>query len=192
VIADSDVDITAQLDARPERGTDPRRHRAALAELARRMVEAPRSVLPRLVELAQDLTGAESAGISVEEELGGRPGVFRWRDLTGRFAPFVGSTVPRAGSPYGVALDFNRPIPMIRPERAFPELELGSPIGEVLMVPCTWTWARRWAPCGWSTTRTASSSTAATRAPCRSWRPSAASPTASPRTRRRRRWSRPS
>ena len=135
MLTESDIDISAQLEVRPERGTDPRRHRAALAELARRMVEAPRSVLPRLVELAQELTGAESAGISVEEAQDGEPGVFRWRDLTGRFAPFVGSTVPRASSPCGMALDFNKPILMSRPERAYPQLEPGSPIGEVLMVP---------------------------------------------------------
>ncbi|WP_419826319.1 PAS domain S-box protein [Sphingomonas sp.] len=135
VLTEDDIDISAQLETRPERGTDPRRHRAALAELARRMVEAPQSVLPRLVDLAQELTGAESAGISVEEEQDGEPGVFRWRDLTGRFAPFIGSTMPRASSPCGMALDFNKPILMSRPERAYLELEPGSPIGEVLMVP---------------------------------------------------------
>lgn len=135
VLLESDVDITDQLDNRPERGIDPRRHRAALADLATRMVEQPRTVLSRLVELARELTGAESAGISVEEAIAGEPGVLRWRDLAGRFTPFIGSTLPRNSGPGGTVLDRNRPILMVRPERAYSYLEPGSPLGEVLLVP---------------------------------------------------------
>ncbi len=51
-------------------------------------------VLPRFVDLALEMTGGVSAGLSLYEE-NPSPGVFRWRYLRGLLAPFESATTPR-------------------------------------------------------------------------------------------------
>ncbi len=92
--------------------------------------------MTQLVRRALDLTGAESGGISIEEPgSGGKPGIFRWRNLGGRFTRFSGGTTPRNFSPCGVTLDRGEPILMAYPERAYPYLRDAGPIREALLVP---------------------------------------------------------
>ncbi|TPE44163.1 hypothetical protein, partial [Amaricoccus solimangrovi] len=63
----SDLYVTAELDRRPTVLPDYRREMLAIHELAGRMAETPDDVLPRFVDLALEITGGVSAGLSLYE-----------------------------------------------------------------------------------------------------------------------------
>jgi two-component sensor histidine kinase len=131
-----DLLITDELRHRLAHKADYQREKLALQDLARQMAEQSDQVLPRLVHLAMDLCGGQSAGISLYEAQPPGPGIFRWHHLAGRYANFLGGTAPRDFSPSGVCLDMGHPILMARPERVYSFLsEAGAPNSEVLIVP---------------------------------------------------------
>lgn len=82
------------LSQRPVPQGNAAREKAALLQLARRMHDAPGEMLPRFVELAMELTGGISAGISLLEETEPSP-VFRWHHLKGVLSPQRGDYAPR-------------------------------------------------------------------------------------------------
>jgi hypothetical protein len=63
----SQIFITDQLGDRPTERADFLKEKIALQDLASRMVSAPDAVLPRFVELAMQMTGGSSAGLSLYE-----------------------------------------------------------------------------------------------------------------------------
>jgi two-component sensor histidine kinase len=131
----SDVFITEELDRRAPKETDSLQEKLALQDLAGRMADHPAEVLPRFVDLAMEMTGGVSAGLSLYEPDPG-PGVFRWRYLRGRLAPFEHATTPRNSSPCGVTLDCNRPVLSSHPERVYDWIsDAGIVVPEVLLVP---------------------------------------------------------
>ena len=131
-----DLLITDELRHRLAHKADYQREKLAIQDLARQMAEQPDQVLPRLVHLAMELCGGQSAGISLYEAKPPGPGIFRWHHLAGRYANFLGGTAPRDFSPSGVCLDLDHPILMARPERVYAFLsEAGVPNYEVLLVP---------------------------------------------------------
>src|SRR5580698_4640873 len=85
------VFITDELFRRPAKKTDYLQEKLALQDLAARMADQPEDVLPRFVDLAMEMTGGVSAGLSLYEEKPA-PGVCRWQYLRGRLAPFNGAT----------------------------------------------------------------------------------------------------
>jgi hypothetical protein len=133
--APEDLFITEALQARPFRGHDHKREAKAIQLLAMRMADEPETVLPQFVELAMELTGAVSGGLSLWEREPA-PGVFRWHFLRGTLARFNGATTPRNFSPCGVTLDRNRPTLTRRPGRFYSWIaEAGVEAPEVLLVP---------------------------------------------------------
>jgi hypothetical protein len=116
-LAVADVFITEELDRRPPKKTDYLQEKLALQDLAARMADQPEEVLPRFVDLALEMTGGVSAGLSLYEEEPA-PGVFRWQYLRGELAPFNGATTPRDFSPCGITLDRNAPVLSAHPERS--------------------------------------------------------------------------
>ena len=102
----SEIYITDQLAVRPPRSVNTQREKAALQDLTVRMSRAPEEVLPRFVELAMELTGSVSAGLSLLED----PKTFRWRNLCGTLSVFEGACTPRDDSPCGITLNENRPV----------------------------------------------------------------------------------
>jgi hypothetical protein len=101
----------------------------------RQMVDHPGDVLPRLVDLAMQICGSNSGGISLLEE-NPAPGLFRWHYLRGALNKFDGATTPRDFSPCGICLDLNAPILARRPERIYPWIvEAGISVPELLLVP---------------------------------------------------------
>ncbi|HJT44287.1 MAG TPA: HWE histidine kinase domain-containing protein [Rhizomicrobium sp.] len=129
------VYITSELDRRPAKAVDNLQAKRALLDLAARMVDRPEEVLPRFVDLAMELTGGVSAGLSLYEE-NPAPGVFRWRYLRGTLSPFDGATTPRNFSPCGITLDQNRPVLSSHPERFYDWIsDAGIVVPEVLLVP---------------------------------------------------------
>ena len=131
-----DLLITDELRHRIAHKANYQREKLAIQDLARQMAEQPDQVLPRLVQLAMEHCGGQSAGISLYEAQPPGPGIFRWHHLAGRYASFLGGTTPRDFSPSGVCLDLDHPILMARPERVYAFLsEAGVPNYEVLLVP---------------------------------------------------------
>lgn len=130
-----DVIITAELDRRQARAPDFESESRALTELMKALRDADASVLQRLAETALRLCQAHSAGVSIEEEEQGRK-VLRWHGAAGRWAAFLGETVPRDATPCGTVLNRNMPVLMARPERHFTFSRRDvPPVAETLLVP---------------------------------------------------------
>lgn len=106
-----------------------------MLDLAARLADASGEVLPRFVELAMEMTGGVSAGLSIfdaERE----PHLFRWKHLHGSLARFEGATTPRSNSPCGVTLDAGMPILVAHPERLYDWIAAENLfLPEVLLVP---------------------------------------------------------
>lgn len=85
------------------------RHFEALQSLAQVFTHAPEDVLQKLVDIAVEFCGAESAGISLEEPDGKGGLRFRWIAVAGSFQRYLGCTTPRNYSPCGTCLDSGRP-----------------------------------------------------------------------------------
>lgn len=131
----ADVLITHELDRRTPKKTDYLQEKLALQELSVRMAHQPEEVLPRFVDLALEVTGGVSAGLSLYEE-NPAPGVFRWHHLRGELAPFNGATTPRDFSPCGITLDHNAPVLSLHPERFYGWIaDAKIVVPEVLLVP---------------------------------------------------------
>lgn len=134
-LAVEDVFITDELARRPPTHIDSLKEKLALQDLAARMADQPEEVLPRFVDLALEITGGVSAGLSLYEPEPG-PGVFRWQYLRGILAPFNGATTPRDFSPCGITLDRNAPVLSLHPERVYNWIsDADIVVPEVLLVP---------------------------------------------------------
>lgn len=133
--APDDLFVTEELFTRKSLPPNFLGEKQALQELAARMASDPDGVLPHFVDLAMRLTGGTSAGLSLYEPLPS-PGVFRWRYLRGRLAPFEDSLTPRDFSPCGVTLDRNHPVLSRHPERYYTWISDASiVVPEVMLVP---------------------------------------------------------
>jgi two-component sensor histidine kinase len=132
--SDVSAAYTDNLWNRPIPESDASRDKAALLELAARMHDTPGEILPKFVELAQELTGGISAGTSIlEETVAGEQ--FRWHHLRGLLSPFEGATTPRDFSPCGITLDRNAPTLVRHPEHVYDWIPSHLDLPEVLLVP---------------------------------------------------------
>lgn len=130
-----DLYITEELTKRKTPLADFLREKQAIQELAARMVDQPQAVLPRFVELAMQMTGGVSAGLSLLESEPA-PGVFRWRYLQGVLACFEDAKTPRNFSPCGTTLDRKGPVLALHPERFYSWIsDANIVVPEVLLVP---------------------------------------------------------
>jgi two-component sensor histidine kinase len=129
----SKIIITDELARRPSEPPDYLREKLAFRDLADDMADNPKAVLPRLVRLAMEACGAESAGISLLEH---EVREFRWFGLQGALAAFEGTRTPLDFSPCGVTLQQNAPVLMKHPETVYGWIgSAGISIPEVLLVP---------------------------------------------------------
>jgi signal transduction histidine kinase len=125
-----EVDIRMELETRPRRVPDHEREDKAFSALAREMSENPQNMLQRMAEVALDLCGSDSAGVSVLED-----DVFRWAAVAGVFAGARGGTMPRSASPCGVCIDRNATQLMHLADRCFPALMAEPRFVEALLIP---------------------------------------------------------
>ena len=129
-----EVIITDDLAARRRVEVDPLRLKQALLDLGSRMAEDPKGVLERFVDLAIEIGGGVSSGISILEDA--TPAIFRWQFLRGSLAAFEGATTPRNYSPCGMTLDADAPVLARHPERYYSWIaDAGITVPEVLLVP---------------------------------------------------------
>lgn len=126
---------TPELRKRPSRSPDYQAESRALSGLAQEMANSPQNVLQKLVDVALELSRAQSAGISILEEEEGRK-IFRWHAVAGQWAGYLGGTMPREASPCGTVLDQNASLLLTHPERYYPiPSTITPPIVEVLLIP---------------------------------------------------------
>ena len=131
----ADVVITERLAERRTREPDYAAENRALVRLAETMARRPEELFQTLADVARELTGAGSAGISLLDPAANPP-VFRWRAASGLLGPLVGAELPRHFSPCGVVLDRNATQVMSEPARFYPYLaEMKDQIREGLLVP---------------------------------------------------------
>jgi len=107
---------TAELTRRPPRTPDYAAENKALVALTQELYSSG-DILQKLAKAALNLCNAHSAGVSLLHEDGQN---FYWRTVTGRWATYVGGTLPRALSPCGTVLDRNAPQLFSHPERHSP------------------------------------------------------------------------
>lgn len=131
----NEVFITEELWKRPPKKVDYYREKMALLDLGAKMATQPEKILPSFVDLAMQMAGGSSAGLSLYEAAPA-PGVFHWTHMRGKLACFEGATAPRNDSPCGVTLDRDRPILVSHAERAYSWIsDIGIVLPEVLLVP---------------------------------------------------------
>jgi signal transduction histidine kinase len=130
----ADVITNSELARRASREPDYQAENEAMTTLAETLAHCPQNLLQKLVEVAQELCRADSAGISLLEEHGGED-VFRWEALAGVLREHVDGTMPRNASPCGITIDRDATQLMYLPERFFPALKIEPPIVEALLVP---------------------------------------------------------
>lgn len=110
----------------------------ALQTLAHVFTEDPQVVLQKLVEIAVEFCGADSAGISLEEpDEQGNP-TFRWVAISGTFAQYLNGRTPRFFSPCGTCLSTGRPqhYRVTKPYYDFLGV-VAEPITDGLLIPWT-------------------------------------------------------
>ena len=128
-----EVDISSELETRPFERADFLREKMAIQDLTARMVTGPEEVLPRFVELALQMSGGTSAGLSLFDP---DAMIFRWIHLCGELSAFEGATTPRNYSPCGVTLDRCAPTLIRHPEWAYSWVaDAKIVLPEVLLVP---------------------------------------------------------
>jgi GAF domain-containing protein len=123
----------------PLRVADAAATHAAPAEafraLSQTLARAPEVAIQRLAELAMRMTGADSAGVSLEDTEDGEP-VFRWIAAAGEFQRYLRGTMPRNFSPCGEVLHRRKALLMRDPARHYPYIaQLHAPICSALLAP---------------------------------------------------------
>lgn len=107
----------------------------ALQAITRVFTEAPDLVLQKLVDIAVEFCGADSAGVSLEES---EARTFRWVAISGSFSQYLQGTTPRFFSPCGTCLSTGRAqhYRVTKPYYDFLGVE-AEPITDGLLIPWT-------------------------------------------------------
>jgi transcriptional regulator with GAF, ATPase, and Fis domain len=123
------------LNEREARQPDYAGQVAATTAIVKALTETPDSVLRKLSQAVLQLTGADSAGVSLTGRDAGKP-VFLWQAAVGLFEKYLGSVVPYDESPCGSVISTDRTMLMLAPGEAFKTAaQVQPPIQEVLLVP---------------------------------------------------------
>lgn len=129
-----EVDVSKHLASRPGYPADYEAESLIMAELVQVLATRPHDMAQALADAAMKLTGAASAGVSLEQS-DGEP-MFRWIATAGEYARYLNGTMPRNFSPCGAVLARSDAILLHEPVRAFPYMqELHMEAREVLLVP---------------------------------------------------------
>ena len=123
------------LDERPSRAPDYKAEVEATAAVIKALRETPTSVLTKLSNAVKQLTGADSAGVSLSGRDDGNQ-ILLWQAAVGLFEKYLGSVVAHNESPCGSVLETDATILMVDPGKAYKTAaQVEPPIREVLLVP---------------------------------------------------------
>jgi hypothetical protein len=104
--------------------------------LARAFVTSPDTILQELVNAAVDLCGADSAGISVEQEEKTDENFWHWVATAGSYSGFLNATLPRYPSACGICLERGRPQLFRVTQRFFDLMGVDAPtVTDGLLLP---------------------------------------------------------
>jgi transcriptional regulator with GAF, ATPase, and Fis domain len=98
----------AAFENRPRHNRDRFDREEGMRRLAQVFAEQPERILQELVDVARELCGADSAGLSVEES-SEHPPVFRWVATSGKYVPFHNARLPYEFAPCSVCLERGEP-----------------------------------------------------------------------------------
>jgi two-component sensor histidine kinase len=109
---------------------------AAICELSKSLAENPSATVRHLLDIAQDLCAAGSAGLSLVHLDQTGEATMRWESVRGALSTHEAAEAPRDGTPCGLCLDIGIAILVSRPQLVFDEVadEL-PPIAEILSIP---------------------------------------------------------
>jgi hypothetical protein len=133
-----DLQSNADFLARPSHQRDALAQLAGMQRLARAFTENSDGVLQELSDIAVQLCGAESAGISLETFGPEGEQLFQWVAISGVYSPFLNATVPYHWMPCGVCLDRSQPQTLRVPVAHFAAMglnELPPPITDGILIP---------------------------------------------------------
>ncbi len=105
----TDLSDRSLLDRRPARHHDRITEMEGLRRLASCFVETPETILQVLSEVAVNLCGADSAGVSIEREDRTEADYYRWIATAGVYTPFLQASLPRYPSACTVCLQRDQP-----------------------------------------------------------------------------------
>ena len=134
------LDLQSNTDflSRPSHERDARAQLAGMQRLAHAFTEKSDGVLQELCDIAVQLCGAESAGISLETFGPGDEQLFQWVAISGVYSPFLNATVPYHWMPCGVCLDRSQPQTLRVPVDHFAAMgleELPPPTTDGILLP---------------------------------------------------------
>lgn len=122
----------------PQRLSPPnlRAEAAAICESSKALAEDPGAAVRYLLDVAQDLCGAGSSGLSLVHVNQTGETTIRWDTVSGVLSTHETTDLPRDRSPCGLCLDTGIAIVISWPQRVFHQLADKSPsIAELLTVP---------------------------------------------------------
>jgi GAF domain len=109
---------------------------AGMQRLAHAFVESPDTILQELVNAAVDLCGADSAGISIEQEDRTETHFYRWVATAGKYENFLNAILPRYPSACGVCLERGQPQLFRVSQRFFDLMGVDAPtVTDGLLLP---------------------------------------------------------
>jgi hypothetical protein len=94
----------ATFESRPGHNRDSFQREEGMRRLARVFAERPERIFQELVDVAMELCGADSAGVSVEES-SEQPPTFRWVATSGKYGPFHNARLPYDFAPCSICLE---------------------------------------------------------------------------------------
>jgi hypothetical protein len=98
----------ATFESRPCHNRDSFQREEGMRRLARVFADRPERILQELVDVARELCGADSAGVSVQES-NENPPVFRWAATSGKYVPFQNARLPYDFAPCSICLERGEP-----------------------------------------------------------------------------------
>lgn len=104
-----DIQDNVEFAARRLHVRDTVLHMDGMHRLARAFVERPETMLQELVEVAVDVCGADSAGISVVKDDATDKEYFRWVATAGQYSSFTNAFLPVYPSACSICLERGRP-----------------------------------------------------------------------------------
>lgn len=132
----ADILITEELYRRSPKTPKLQAENQALHTLGRQLAVAPQTMLKTLVQVARELCGAGTAGVSFLEISACGESIFRWVALAGVLEQYEQKTTPGSFSSCGVCLERQAPQLYLYPERYFTYFQQVEPtIVESLVIP---------------------------------------------------------
>jgi hypothetical protein len=125
-VVDAAEDV--QFRERPTRPRDRAREMQGVQRIVRACVISPDAILQELVDVAVELCGADSAGISIEKEGGSDREFYHWAATAGQYSGFLDARLPRYPSACGMCLERGRPQLFRVRQRFFDILGVEAPL----------------------------------------------------------------